>query len=169
MTTSLLRRLFGKQRGLELTCVLPECIARQLDEACPADLNRQARNARHEWHVEPVAGHAAQDERVSWCQLLSLPVVMRLLLLEGHPTIRWAASGEENIRDCDGYVPGIYEVDAQTLRAFARVFKTTVTAQTWGAAPVVHGRVEDTQRSAEHSDSKRPVHAGEHIASQASA
>lgn len=144
-----------RPRPLELSCVLNERIAAQLDEAPRAEIKRQAADSLHEWQVSPFAWRNANSERLAWIELMGLPQTTAYVLLHRHARLCWPTAGQVDIKDRHGYVPGIYEVDPKVLRALRVLFEHRLDEK-FGPIPSqsVNG-IEHAEARAKQRDSER--------------
>lgn len=153
----LVRRLMGFQIGASLHCELADSLAAERRELCPAVLNRKARSASHAWHVEDVrVGRGSDLQRSTWIKFLGLPQVMGNILQEQHPTLVRFFAGDEDIVDCNGYVPGVYKLDHKVMVALRCAFNRTFAhLQSGLTLPVVMPRVDGSQSGSEQRDPER--------------
>lgn len=128
--------------------MLDESIASQLDVVCTCDLKRQARNTCHKWFLEPIERKAPYNDGIGWEQLLRLPWVMRTVLAERMLWCKGAYAGQIDLTDCHGYAPGIYQLDAKSLKALSRVFHFTLPNKLWSSSDEVRHCVEDAESGA---------------------
>lgn len=150
-TSSLLHRLFKPRCGLELRCVVAEGAALR---HVPATINTPGHDTvdlPHEWQIECRGVRPAGN--CEGCPRLQLVRKFgRALLDHRRVWMRFVSAQQGHIFDEHRYVPGVYHIDPQALRAAAKLFQLSVDDYT---RPIpAHGpvRIEQPQGGAEQRD-----------------